>query len=458
MRSPEQQIIRDYLGRKYWYYLAGAIIHLACAYATGWTNHVSLIGAIGGSAFILMFELMRGGNATARTLLSLPVTPSQLARAWRFVALTLPIILYFVVLLVGSLLSLKMGGNLVNIERFIILAVTQTGMIGTAFFALTGIPAQPSQGVGFAQGLRNAFFGMLWGFSIPALMFAVSLTPPNFAAITPGHALAGIFLVSATIAAWFRAEALVMRRASRPGSTLARVAEKPGSSARAMPWRGFGGMPYFFRRFGLANTVIFAFMVCISWFGMDIFLKLSSGSGTGGVSTDIRDTQLGMFIPMIGLIAMLQLIPSLRVIRTMPRRLSTVTSCLVFWPLALTSALGLAAYLMHMRLYRVEFDMAAYLNSLVAGSLILLGIPLVLRFGLKVSTMVPIILLISVSQGLNLLVRDVFKVDLLVHWPYLLALILITICAVWCLTYMSLRSAYPWRGNLLKLPGMGQKM
>ena len=158
-------VIRDYLSRKCWYYIAGAIIHLACAYASGWTNHISLIGVIGGSAFILMFELMRGGNATARTLLSLPVTSDQLARAWRLVALTLPIVLFFLILAVGSLLSLMAGGKLVSLERFIILAVTQTGMIGTAYFALTGMPVQPAPGGGFAQGLSNAFFGLLWGFS-----------------------------------------------------------------------------------------------------------------------------------------------------------------------------------------------------------------------------------------------------------------------------------------------------
>ena len=456
MRTPEQQIIRDYLGRKYWYYLAGAIIHLSCIYAAGWTNHVSLIGAIGGSAFILIFELMRGGNATARTLLSLPVTATQLARSWRFVALTLPIILYFVILTVASLISWRMGGKLVNLERYVILAVTQTGMIGTAFFALTGIPAQPSPGAGFAQGLSNAFFGVLWGMSIPALMFAVSLTPANFAGITPGHALAGVFLISATIAAWFRAEALVMRRAARPGSTLARAAEKPGSSVGAMPWRGFGAMPYFFRRFGLANTMVFAVMICFSWFAMNLFFNLSPG--TGRVTMDMRDTQLGMFIPMIGLIAVLQMIPSLRVLRTVPRRLSTITTYLVFWPLFLTSSLGLVAYLLHSKLYGGAFDWAAFMNSLVAGSLILLGIPLVLRFGLKVSTMIPIILLISVSQGLNLLVRDIFKIDLLGRWPFLIASILAIITGVWCLTFLSLRSTHPWRGNLMRLPGMQRKM
>ena len=456
MSTAEQKIIRDYLGRKYWYYIAGAIIHFACVYATGWTDHISLIGVLGGSAFILMFELMRGGNATARTLLSLPVTAGQLARAWRFVALTLPVVLYLLILLIGSFISLKMGGKLVNLERIIILAITQTGMIGTAFFALTGMPVQPAAGGGFAKGLSNAFFGLLWGFSVPALMFAVSMAPDNFAGITAGHVLAGLFLTAATVGAWFRAEALVERRAERPGGAIVAPHGHSARRERAMPWKGIGAMPFYFVRFGLVNALVFTFMVCICWFGMNLFFGLSSGGS--GNSDNIRDTQLGMFIPMIGLIAFMQMLPSLRVLRTMPRRLTTLTSCLVFWPLLLTTSLALAAYLVQPSVYGGTVDWSGYSSSLAASSIILFGIPLVLRFGLRATTMIPILVLLSVSQGLNLFVRDVFKIDLLTAWPLLAAGIVAIIAVVWYSTFLSLRSVHPWRGSLLKLPGMQRKM
>jgi hypothetical protein len=151
---------------------------------------------------------------------------------------------------------------------------------------------------------------------------------------------------------------------------------------------------------------------------------------------------------------MLQMLPSLRVLRTMPRRLTTITSCLVFWPLVLTSSFGLAAFLIHHEIYGGNIDWAAFSNSLVAGAMILLSIPLVLRYGFKFATLIPIMVLISVSQGFNLFIRDIFKIDVLTVWPLLAAGVAAIVAGVWCLTYLALCSAHPWRGNLMKLPGM----
>ena len=70
------------------------------------------------------------------------------------------------------------------------------------------------------------------------------------------------------------------------------------------------------------------------------------------------------------LIALLQVVPCLRILRTMPRRLSTITHCLVLWPLALTVFLGIIAHVLQSLVDRVPIDWNGCVNSLVGGSLL----------------------------------------------------------------------------------------
>ena len=213
------------------------------------------VGVLGGSAFLLMFEFMRGGGA--RTLLSLPVTSKDVARAWRFVALEFPSALFLVALGISMLLSWLFEPTwLLNFERFLILGLFQTLLLGTVFFGLTGIPVAPADQRGVKDQIRGAFYGLLWGFSIPGTFLLSELMPSGFGDFTHWHWLVGGCLLGMTVAGWLRAEDLALKRVQQ----LGRATPSTASTTPSPPESGFGGVPYlcfiFARRTGLMGVAI----------------------------------------------------------------------------------------------------------------------------------------------------------------------------------------------------------
>ena len=418
MKDPQEQlVIRDYLHRKRWYYIVSALLHFVITLTSSFAEVTPLIAILGGSAFLLSFDLMRGGgSAVARTMLSLPVTKKQLARSWRFVALEFPVALYLAVLVLASLISLLIPKNETSIDSFILIALGQTGMLGVMFFALTGVPAAAGTARGFAQRTNEIFFGIVWGASFPAILFLSNAFPTSLAACGPGHMLAGVLIIAATISGWFRAETLVDRRSKRKAvSSTAPRSSNSTSKANAESWSKFGGLPYFCGRFGLILSLMFAMMLSMMWIMFEFFMKLNSGGGASTTS-DNQVAQAGMFIAIFTMISMLQVIPSLRLLRTLPLRLSTITHCLVLWPLILTAAFALAAYILHSALFGHPFDPVGYLTSMASCASILLGLPLILRFGMGFKTILPICLLLGGSQTFSVVGREVLKLDFMSYW------------------------------------------
>ena len=453
MKHPQEQlIVRDYLKRKRAYFIGGALVHLVAIIIACFSNHTTLIGVIGGSAFVLAIELIRGGGSgMARTLLSLPVTKKQLARSWRFVALELPIVLNFCVLIIGVVVGTLFGGSHMTVERFLIIALLQTGMLGTAFFALTGMQTAPIANVDLAQRARDTFFAIVWGFSIPALLFLSNLSPTSFGDLNAGQFLAGIFLLVATVAGWFRGEALVARRVSRSAIGNSKLSSKPSrSEAPATSWQGFGGLRYFFIFFGRRLVLIFGMMLLVMWGVLEIFMQVGTSGARESGGGAIGNGQAGMFIAMIGMMAIFQVIPSLRVLRTLPVRLTTIASCLIFGPLVLTSTIALLVFVGGSIFSGGAFDPGGYLVATLSASMLLLGLPLILRYGIRLKTLLPLMILVTAAQVTPLFSQEFFKGNLTAYWIAISAGIIAVAAIAWFLTYRTLRSPHPWRGNLLK--------
>ncbi|MEY3898296.1 MAG: hypothetical protein RLZZ214_3817, partial [Verrucomicrobiota bacterium] len=270
MTANEVMIIRDYLTRKRWYFVIGFIIHLIAMTGCWWMGAPMFLGIYGGSSIILMFELQRGGNATARTLLSLPVTAAQLARCWRFVGLEFPVALFLIPLLLGSLIGAAFGAPHLTAEFLLLTAVSQTLFLGILFFALTGVPGHPRSGATLRQRVIDGVFAIIWGGSMSGIMLLSMATPRHFADLDRGRMIAGILLAVATVAGWFRADTLVRNRAARPGNGV-RKTEELSPARNSREWQRFGAMPFLCLRFGSLTLSLIMVILLIERFAMGWF-------------------------------------------------------------------------------------------------------------------------------------------------------------------------------------------
>ena len=248
-----------------WYFAGGFIIHLAAMTGCWWMGRPIMLGIYGGSAIILMFELQRGGNATTRTMLSLPVTADQLARCWRFVGLGFPVVLFLIPLLLGALIGASFAAPHLTAEFLLMTAISQTLGLGVLFFTLTGVPGQPRPGATLWQRGVDIVYGMIWGGSMSGIMFLSMATPLHFADFDRGGLIAGLLLAVATVAGWFRADILVRNRTARPET----AARNPSPVLRVGEWKRFGAMPFLALRQGSLTLSLIITILLIQWFAIE---------------------------------------------------------------------------------------------------------------------------------------------------------------------------------------------
>lgn len=440
MTAAEIMIIRDYLTRKRWYFATGFILHLAAMIGCWWMGVPIFLGIYGGCAILLMFELQRGGNATARTMLSLPMTAAQLARCWRFVGLEFPVILFLIPLLLGAGIGAALGAPHLTAEFLLIIAISQTLCLGILFFALTGLPGLPRPGATLWQRLIDIIHGMLWGGSMLSILFFSMATPRRFADLDRGGMIAGILLAVATLAGWFRADTLVRNRAARPG-TRVRSSEKLAPTQNAREWQRVGAMTFLCLRFGSLTLTIIMFILLIQWIATGWF---SSGSKH---QMNLVKSQIGMMTVITVFIMLCNLLGQLRVLRTLPIRTSVLTHWLVFWPLGLASMVWLLAQTVFSLLYGAPVEWHLFGQSLVGAAFMVILLPLTLRFGLKVWTILPVMMFAAFVSSAG---RFVFGGLSEIHGAWWAAASVIFLLAVWWISYRLLGTPHPWRANAMK--------
>ncbi len=449
MTANERRIIRDYLTRKRWYSLAGLLIHLVATTSCWWTGTPVLLGVFGGSAFILMFELQSAGNATTRTMLSLPVTANQLARCWRLVALDLPVVLFLIPLAVGAAIGAAYRAPYLTGEFFGLIALAQSLFLGIFYFVLTGLPGVPRTGASFWRRAQDIFFGLLWGLSIPAVMMLSTAIPRHFADFGKGGISAVILLAMGSVAGWFRADVLVRERAARPGSGERKI-NHPAPAAAARAWQRFGALPYLCLQFGTTTLAMLLVMLLMQRF---VFFWLTADATRGNA---LLRSQMGMFVMITTYISFSQLLGQLRVLRTLPLRTSTLTSSLLVWPLGLGVLMGLLAQGLFWLIDGVPFDWRLFGQSVLGVVFITAMLPLSLRFGFRVWTLMPVMMLGAFLSSFPLLLRGGYLDN---HWAWLLAAGLATFLGgVWWSAYRLLDSPHPWRAGAMKLQAAGRRM
>lgn len=440
MTAIERRIIRDYLTRKRWYFIAGFIIHVVAMTGCWWMAIPMMFGIYGGSAIILMFELQRGGNATARTMLSLPVTAAQLARCWRFVGLEFPVALFLIPLLLGALIGASFDAPNLTAEFLLLTAISQTLCLGILYFALTGVTGQPRPGATLRQRAVDVICGIIWGGSMTGIMFLSMATPRHFADLDRARIIAGVLLAVATVAGWFRAEILVRNRSERPGTGVRETENHPPARS-ASQWKHFGAMPYLCLRFGSLTLATIMTILLLERFAVGWFT-----SGTKHQIISVK-SQIGMMVVMTVFITLCNLLGQLRVLRTMPIRTSTLTHLLVFGPLGLAVTLWLLAQRVFLLLDGAPIEWRLLGQSLVAAVFMSILLPLTLRFGLRVWTILPVLMFATlISSAGPFLFGGLSEI----HGGWWLAISVTFLTAVWWISYRLLGTPHPWRANAMK--------
>ena len=440
MTANEVMIIRDYLTRKRWYFIAGFIIHLIAMTGCWWMGTPMFLGIYGGSAFILMFELQRGGNATARTMLSLPVTADQLARCWRFVGLGFPVALFLIPLLLGALIGAAFGAPLPHRGVLFPNRHQPDLVFGHSPFRAHGSAGATEIGCHIRQRLQDVIFGLIWGGSMPATLFLSQAIPRHFADLDRGRIIAGILLAVATVAGWFRADTLVRNRAARPGTGV-RKTENLSPARNAREWKRFGAMPYLCLRFGSLTLALIMVILLIERFAMGWFT-----SGTKHQIISVK-SQIGMMVVMTVFITLCNLLSQLRVLRTMPIRTSALTHLLVFWPLGLATIVWLLAQLAFSLLDGAPIEWHLLGQSLAGAVSMTILLPLTLRFGLKVWAILPVMMFASLISSAGRFLLGGFSE---IHRGWWVAAFVTFLTAVWWISYRLLGTPYPWRANAMK--------
>jgi hypothetical protein len=305
-----KKIMLDHFRRWWWVCLLGGLGCQATAFTAFMTtknasagNMFPLIMFLG--PFLLSFDLMRGH---ARTLLSMPVTVPQIARAWWLVAVAIPalalavmIAIAFVVLSIFSSTPPVMGNAVIYwLMNFLLL--------GTMFFALSGLPSKQNAASG-RDRVRGAIFGALWGISFSVWIF--------WNALVAYRSVGAVIFISVcsvlTVAGWFNAENMVIERAGlrvRGAGTVKN--SKPSRCAE-----GHGGLRYLSE--ALAQRILFIgmlmFVFCLFIFWIMNFGKLVNGGSQD--SFPLLSMFSFQFLWMMGL-QIAPMVSQLRYLRTLP--------------------------------------------------------------------------------------------------------------------------------------------
>ncbi len=445
----------DYLKRKWWIFTLAAIFHF-CFTFTGWESGekkggvMMLMSIGGGSAFLLLFELMRGNGAIPRTLLSLPMRARDLARTWRFLGLEFPVLLFLGVLLLSALVPVVFEpGAGFPFQQFMVAAFVQTALLGTIFFALTGIPIThfPSSPMDWA---KQIFFGFLFGLSIPGSMFLVEWLPANWNDVSLAHLLVGLALAAATLAGWLRADVLVRNRIARSkrGGSSIKQGEIDSSSKGRVLWTKSGGTLFFLLHFGRNVGIMGLIILTSNWVLMSIFVRMQ---GTENAADKyLNQPQTETFVPIVVLILCMQMITQIRALRSLPISRAGLTNLMIL----ATAGFGLMFWAVATAVHAAWSQFPPQwvkLPSTVSSLVILLFcVPVFLRFGYRLISFIFLpVLMIGVQMEKFATLSKVPEGMMLIIYG---CTIVFGGAAVWALTYFMLGTKYPWREGVLKGP------
>ena len=275
--------------------------------------------------FLLIWEMQRG---VPRVLMSLPATPKRIGRAWWLAAVAIPAITIGVL----GLFAIFIFSKGTNIPVLFGKYLADWSLIALYLGAMFG--AQTLRTPGMADtvfGKARAIFSSLLFVIVLFGFFFNQLETPTLIKLSLSFSASAIL----SILGWFRAEQMVLQRASFRFN----ASSSPKKTKQHKTPQGFGGLPYLVQRSIIFSTLISLAIVAWMTFAMS-FIHFSHGQNRAQAITSQVN---GGSTPWFFFILMFSIVPmvfQLRALRTFPIPSSTLAATLVFLPILSIAAVG----------------------------------------------------------------------------------------------------------------------
>ncbi|MCB1089660.1 MAG: hypothetical protein KDM63_21650, partial [Verrucomicrobiae bacterium] len=225
-------------------------------------------------------------------------------------------------------------------ERFGIVLMVQSLMLGTHFFALIGLPTLKDSWSSPLTAASQALAAAIWGFTIPFTFLIANAIPKRFSDASPTALAIGALMLILTVAGWFRSPRMVRDRLSRLNRVVS--ATRP-SSIEKRPDHGltrFGGIPYLFAfslsRFGLMMLAILAMNALLSQ-----FMSRHIAGGTAAVLLP----QLNYFAMFFGAMTSAWLLSQFRLLQSLPFGTRKLTHLIILLPATLSGGFATCVWM-----------------------------------------------------------------------------------------------------------------
>jgi hypothetical protein len=350
------KIILDHFRRRWLQWTLSGLLFVGAGLVLAIERDIRISGVLCVSISIITLDL---GCGCPRVLLSLPFTARQLGRAYWWLSVVAPTLLFAISSGVGILI-LKLAG-------------TQGRFLGTWFqmFIATG-PQDKFLGIwletALAGGLLGGFFfwlmsGAIWGTALSrggprrklflwkfyACAFAIVLAGGIYLLckstlnITDKVVIAYVFGLVFSVLGWFRAESLFVDTSSRRDA-----AGGPISQGKFTPRPGYGGVSYLIIRPCLFYLSVVALLIAvvIAVNGIAARQDHRPVSWPDAVSTTLAQVHIWLFL--MCLVQTMMVAPHLRFLRSLPltsRKLAAIILCMALLPVLIIGGLWFSFFL-----------------------------------------------------------------------------------------------------------------
>ncbi len=348
---------------------------------------------------LLSFDLSKG---IARAILLLPVQRREVTKTLCWIGIGLPT-LWVAILSVCSMTASVVFDQTVALDwsRLIQTVITAFASLSIVYFALTGLPTNVKEAQEWSA--RSLFFGALWGFSIGGSMLFSQLVDRSENNTFSSYLLFLIVGIGFAFWGYQRTDDMLSSRST------GRSESRPGPSAPRKSFFDFDSEATGFNHFIVTTvTQVFVFsivfIVATSVFNT-LFLGMLTGQRMGNTSwidSTVRSLsgQSFIFVVMPSFFLATKLMAA-RVFRSLPLSASQLSN--QFFKLVVISIIAQIILLFTIMTLLTDLASAQKLSKefFMMGGIGTLIIPLILRFGLKSTTLVvamPIVFLSALGR------------------------------------------------------------
>jgi hypothetical protein len=269
-----------------------------------------------------------------RVLLSLPFTSGQAGRAFWWVSVGVPTLLFAAFSAMGILIVSLAGAQGPFLELWIEMVITGGLLCGSSFWLVTGVPSRGRE-PGRARFLRHLYN---YSFTI-AIIGGVYFLYDSTISRTDSIIITWSFGFVFTVLGWFRAEGFLIDCSYRRD-----VAGAGALRGKFRPNPGFGGVPYFVIRFCLFYSGMVLLLI-VSDIGVSVWQnhRFDRSDAVGSALAQVQVWSFGLCLLQALIIG-----PHLRFLRSLPltsKRLAATILCATLLPTLMVGGLWTSLFL-----------------------------------------------------------------------------------------------------------------